>query len=107
ARSTPMMLTSPMDALSFTCAFNIASVAHCDAVWGERHPPHLQFKALILMKYFSIDVPYVSFQHCKRLTWRCRLARAASSPTPVSRCLLLPLDRAKIDDSTLRKSDAP
>lgn len=35
------MLTSSMDALSFTYAFKTASVAHCDAVWGERHPPHL------------------------------------------------------------------
>ena len=42
ARSTPMMVTSPMDALSFSLCFDTASLAHCDAVGGERHPPHLR-----------------------------------------------------------------
>jgi hypothetical protein len=36
-----MMLISPMDALSFSLCFDTTSLAHCDAVWGERHPPHL------------------------------------------------------------------
>jgi len=30
-----------MDALSFNLCFDITSLAHCDAIWGERHPPHL------------------------------------------------------------------
>jgi len=36
-----MILISPMDALSFNLGFDTASLAHCDAVRGERHPPHL------------------------------------------------------------------
>jgi hypothetical protein len=31
-----------MDALSFSLCFDTASLAHCDAVRGERHPPHLR-----------------------------------------------------------------
>lgn len=67
----------------------------------------LHIKSLILNYYFSRNAPHERFQHCKRLTWRCRLVRAASSSPPASRWLLLPLDRENIDDSTLRKSDAP
>src|SRR5690606_8171329 len=36
-----MMLTSPMDALSYSLCFDTTSLAHRDAVRGERHPPHL------------------------------------------------------------------
>jgi hypothetical protein len=45
ARSTPMMLTYSMDALSFNLCFDTTSLAHRDAVGGERHPPHLWQKA--------------------------------------------------------------
>ena len=38
-----MMVISPMDALSFSLRSTTASLAQCDAVWGERHPPHLYF----------------------------------------------------------------
>ncbi|MFV0359251.1 hypothetical protein, partial [Tropicimonas sp.] len=41
ARSTPMMLTSPLDALSYSLCFDTTSLAHRDAVRGERHPHHL------------------------------------------------------------------
>jgi len=41
ARSTPMMLTSPIHPLSFNLCFDTTSMAHRDAVRGERHPPHL------------------------------------------------------------------
>lgn len=30
-----------MDALSYSLCFDTTSLAHGDAVWGERHPPHL------------------------------------------------------------------
>ncbi|KKM96305.1 hypothetical protein LCGC14_1179510 [marine sediment metagenome] len=30
-----------------SCAFNTASVAHCGAVRGKRHPPHLHLGKLI------------------------------------------------------------
>lgn len=37
--SAPMMLTSPMDALAFSLCFGTTSLAHGDAVRGERYPP--------------------------------------------------------------------
>jgi hypothetical protein len=36
-----MMAASPMDALSFSLCVDTASLAHRDAIRGERHPPHL------------------------------------------------------------------
>ena len=37
----PDAYTSPMDALSFNLCFDTTSMAHRDAVRGERHPTHL------------------------------------------------------------------
>jgi len=38
-----MMVTSPIDALSYSLCFDTTSLAHRDAVRGERHPPHLSW----------------------------------------------------------------
>ena len=51
-----MMVTSPMDALSFSLCFDTASLAHCDAVRGERHPPHLLVTFLIPVSAIALGV---------------------------------------------------
>jgi hypothetical protein len=42
------MVTPSKDALSFSLCFDTASLAHRDAVRGERHPPHLFMNILLV-----------------------------------------------------------
>lgn len=51
-RSTPMMPTLSMEALSFSLGFGTASLAHCYAAKGERYPPQLHSGLPVAVRYF-------------------------------------------------------